>query len=213
MITVEWNGARLTPKTDPTLLACERAMAYAELMDKGAWDWACRWSLLAWTPIYKAEWLGKPDRYPNPDGRAWALVSASPTLFGLSGPVEADMAAYARRTGDGASALALAHAGAVARTHPEAWAVAAMQTLSVTDPAVLPRPTLDGVQSSLAAVAGPLVAQAACTLAVDGHWGAPYAVGPKGGRVAVPDGVWRFMSAVGLEPPEQLEEFDGEPDF
>lgn len=213
MITVEWNGVRLTPGNDPILRACERAMAYAELMDKGAWDWACRWSLLAWTPVYRAGWLEKPDRYPNPDGRAWAVVSAAPALFGVSGPVEPDMAAYARRTGDGASALALAHAGAVARVHPDAWAVAAMQTLSVTDPSVLGRPTLDGVQSSLAAVLGPSVAQAACSLAVDGRWGEPYAVDPKGRRVAVPAGAWSFMSAVGLEPPEQLEEFDGEPDF
>lgn len=213
MITVEWNGARLTPKTDPMLRACERAMAYARLMDGGAWDWACRWSLLAWTPIYRAGWLREPESYPNPDGRAWAAVAATPALFGLAGPIEADMATYARRTGDGASTLALAHAGAIARTHPDAWAVAAMQTLSVTDPDVLPRPTLDGIQSSLAAVLGPAVAQAACSLAVDGRWGGPYALDPKGRHVAVPDGAWSFMSAVGLKPPEQLEEFDGEPDF
>lgn len=172
------------------LSACDRARAYARLMDEGAWDWACHWSLMTFRPIYMLDWvMPSVGRDGGCDGAGLDFARAHPTLFG------------GFRPSDDAGARTLAYAGMTAARHPRAFRVAAMQTLGVTDPYELDAPDLTGPQSSLSVLLTPVTATAVSCMALDGRWGADRMVTPDGRTVHVGVDVWRTVESLGLRPP------------
>lgn len=163
--------------------ACEETLRIATAIQTKGYPWgdALAWGVLNWRHAIEAPWMTgiRPASEPaaRADDAAWA--AKHPWMFAPYTPDERSMR--------------------VARSHPDEWMIAWLRLTPQPDKRHLPRPTLWGLDSSLAIILGADTASAVCSAILHDRWDAREAVAPDGRHVPIPDTVWRGIRILGLE--------------